>query len=37
MEKDEFVTGGLILGFGADDGPVRGKRKPKGNPVNWVE
>lgn len=19
------------------DGPVRGERKPKGNPVNWVE
>ena len=37
MEEDEVVTGGLILGFGADDGPVRGERKPKGNPVNWVE
>ncbi len=37
MEKDEFVTGGLILGYGADGGPVRGERKPKGNPVNWVE
>ncbi len=37
MEEDEFVTGGLILGYGADGGPVRGERKPKGNPVNWVE
>lgn len=37
MEEDEFVTGGLILGYGADGSPVRGERKPKGNPVNWVE
>ena len=37
MEKDEFVTGGLILGYGANGGPVRGERKPKGNPVIWVE
>ena len=37
MEEDEFVTGGLILGYGADSGPVRGERKPKGNPVIWVE
>ena len=37
MEKDEFVTGGRSLGYGANGGPVRGERKPKGNPVIWVE
>ena len=37
MEDDEFVTGGLILGYGADGTPERGTRKPIGNPVSWIE
>ena len=37
MEEDEFVTGGLILGYGADGSPRRGEKEPKGNPVRWVE
>jgi nitroreductase len=37
MAEDEFVTGGLILGYGIDGVPVRGIRAPKGNPVHWIE
>ena len=37
MAEDEFVTGGLILGYGIDGTPVRGLRAPKGNPVHWIE
>ena len=37
MEDDEFVTGGLILGYGMDGLPERGTRKPVGNPVFWIE
>ena len=37
MEDDEFVTGGLILGYGAEGIPERGTRKPTGNPVSWIE
>ena len=37
MEDDEFVTGGLILGYGANGLPERGTKKPTGNPVSWVE
>ncbi|MBQ8067662.1 MAG: nitroreductase [Solobacterium sp.] len=37
MEDDEYVTGGLILGYGADGTPERGTRKPTGNPVSWIE
>jgi nitroreductase len=37
MEDDEFVTGGLILGCGADGMPERGTRKLTGNPVSWIE
>jgi len=37
MQEDEFVTGGLILGYGADGAPARGTREPKGNPVVWIE
>ncbi len=37
MAEDEFVTGGLILGYGIDGMPVRERRAPKGNPVHWIE
>ena len=37
MEEDEFITGGLILGYGAEGMPVRGARPDTGNPVNWME
>ena len=37
MEADEFVTGGLILGYGPDGQPVREKRNQSGNPVVWIE
>lgn len=37
VQEDEFVTGGLILGYGADGAPARGIREPKGNPVIWIE
>ena len=37
MQEDEFVTGGLILGYGYDGAPARGTREPKGNPVVWIE
>lgn len=37
MEQDEFITGGLILGYGAEGMPVRGARPDTGNPVNWME
>ena len=37
MKDDEYVTGGLILGYGADGAPARGFREPKGNPVVWIK
>ncbi len=36
LAKDETITGGLILGYGADGMPLRGRKEPKGNPVTWV-
>jgi len=36
LGADETVTGGLILGYGADGAPVRGAREPTGNPVTYV-
>ena len=37
LSEDETITGGLILGYGADGLPVRSKRKQTGNPVTWVQ
>ena len=36
LQEDETITGGLILGYGADGGPVRTPLKRKGNPVTWI-
>lgn len=39
LEKDETITGGLILGYPdtADGLPVRSEKKITGNPVTWIE
>ncbi len=37
LRPDETVTAGLILGYGADDLPVREPLPRTGNPVTWVE
>ena len=37
LEENETITGGLILGYGADGLPVRSELKRTGNPVTWVE
>ncbi len=37
MTKDEFVTGGLILGYPIDAMPDRTPLKRTGNPVVWIE
>ena len=39
MTEDEYVTGGLILGYpDTEDGlPIRTERKMIGNPVSWIE
>ena len=36
LREDETVTGGLILGYGADGAPVRTELRITGNPVSWV-
>lgn len=36
LAEDETITGGLILGYGADGLPVREERIRTGNPVTWV-
>ena len=36
LGQDETITGGLILGYGADGAPVRGEIKRTGNPVTWI-
>jgi nitroreductase len=36
LRQDETITGGLILGYGADGGPVRSAIQRTGNPVTWV-
>ena len=36
LGKDETITGGLILGYGADGQPVRGALPRTGNPVTWI-
>ena len=36
LGRDETVTGGLILGYGADGQPVRDELRRTGNPVTWV-
>ena len=36
LSENETVTGGLILGYGADGGPQRGAIERNGNPVTWV-
>lgn len=37
LAENETVTGGLILGYGADGAPVREELKRTGNPVTWIE
>ena len=37
LGKNETITGGLILGYGADGAPVRAEFARTGNPVTWVE
>ena len=37
LKENETITGGLILGYGHDDLPVRTELKRTGNPVDWVE
>ncbi len=36
LERDETITGGLILGYGADGLPVRDELPRTGNPVTWI-
>ena len=36
LEKDETITGGLILGYGHGGAPARGLKPRTGNPVTWV-
>ena len=36
LKQDETITGGLILGYGADGTPARGEIKRTGNPVTWI-
>ncbi len=36
LEKDETITGGLILGYGTDGQPVREPLPRTGNPVTWI-
>ena len=36
LAEDETITGGLILGYGADGLPIREERLRTGNPVTWV-
>ena len=37
LAEDETITGGLILGYGADGLPERRPLERRGNPVTWVE
>ena len=37
LGEGETITGGLILGYGADGAPVREPLERRGNPVTWVE
>ena len=36
LKKSETVTGGLILGYGAEGHPVRDALARTGNPVTWI-
>ena len=36
LRREETITGGLILGYGADGLPVRDGLRRTGNPVTWV-
>lgn len=36
LERDETITGGLILGYGIDGRPVRDALPRTGNPVTWI-
>ena len=36
LAEDETITGGLILGYGADGHPVRDPLERTGNPVEWI-
>ena len=37
LADDESITGGLILGYGADGMPLRTTPDRTGNPVTWIE
>ncbi len=37
LEENETITGGLILGYGAEGAPVRSGPARTGNPVTWIE
>ena len=37
LSDEETITGGLILGYGADGAPVRTPLPRTGTPVTWVE
>ena len=39
LTEDEYITGGLILGYpDTKDGlPIRTERKMTGNPVTWID
>ncbi len=37
LAENETITGGLILGYGADGAPNRTELPRTGNPVTWVE
>ena len=37
LGADETVTGGLIIGYGAEGLPNRAELKRSGNPVTWIE
>lgn len=36
LKQDETITGGLILGYDADDSPKRRASADGGNPVTWI-
>jgi nitroreductase len=36
LADNEYITGGLILGYGFDGAPVRSELPRTGNPVTWV-
>ena len=37
LKDDETITGGLIVGYAAEGGPLREPLPRTGNPVTWIE